>query len=221
MKLPFTIAIALGVVLSGVSPAHAETDPFPGVEHMGEIPGTRISSPAWSQQAQWESTSTYQNYLAQGCPEGSGRAIAVDVAVMVWSNYCVKTWRSQAVIRAWEKYYSDEAQGRATAYEQSLAWNTANPGKQKCFSYGPLTSPDGGTTSGGVCANPVSAEEIAQNNPASEENDSVDTSAANSSASVGNNSNPEDISDAENRLIDSDNSFPTITVRLLASLPRG
>ena len=158
MKLSFTVAIALGIVLSGVSPAHAETDPFPGVEHMGEIPGTRISSPAWSQQAQWEATDTYQNYLALGCPEGSGRAIAVDVAVMVWSNYCVKTWRSQAVIRAWEKYYSDEAEGRATAYEQSLAWNKANPGKQKCFSYGPLTSPDGGTTSGGVCANAVPAE---------------------------------------------------------------
>ena len=74
MKLSFTVAIALGIVLSGVSPAHAETDPFPGVDHMGEIPGTRISSPAWSQQAQWEATDTYQNYLALGCPERSVRA---------------------------------------------------------------------------------------------------------------------------------------------------
>jgi hypothetical protein len=221
MKLPFTIAIALGVVLSGVSPAHAETDPFPGVEHMGEIPGTRISSPAWSQQAQWESTSTYQNYLAQGCPEGSGRAIAVDVAVMVWSNYCVKTWRSQAVIRAWEKYYSDEAQGRATAYEQSLAWNTANPGKQKCFSYGPLTSPDGGTTSGGVCANPVSAEEVAQTNPVSGENDSVDTSPASSAGSIGSDDLSGEKTATENGLTGSEESLPTVTVRLLASLPRG
>jgi hypothetical protein len=223
MKLSFTVAIALGIVLSGVSPAHAEIDPFPGVEHMGEIPGTRISSPAWSQQAEWEATSTYQSYLAQGCPEGSGRAIAVDVAVMVWSNYCVKTWRSQAVIRAWEKYYSDEAQGRATAYEQSLAWNRANPGKQKCFSYGPLTSPDGGTTSGGVCANPVTAEEAASNAPSEQEavSDTVDTTAVNGSDSVGSNAAAPDGNDAENRLIESEDSFPTITVRLLASLPRG
>jgi hypothetical protein len=223
MKLSFTVAIALGIVLSGVSPAHAETDPFPGVEHMGEIPGTRVSSPAWSQQAEWEATSTYQGYLAQGCPEGSGRAIAVDVAVMVWSNYCVKTWRSQAVIRAWEKYYSDEAQGRATAYEQSLAWNRANPGKQKCFSYGPLTSPDGGTTSGGVCANPVTAEEVAENTPVGEQpvSDTVDTTAVNGSDSVGSNAAAPDGNDAENRLIESEDSFPTITVRLLASLPRG
>jgi hypothetical protein len=142
---------------------------------------------------------------------------------MVWSNYCVKTWRSQAVIRAWEKYYSDEAQGRATAYEQSLAWNRANPGKQKCFSYGPLTSPDGGTTSGGVCANPVTAEEAASNAPSEQEavTDTVDATAVNGSDSVGSNAAAPDDNEAENRLIESEDSFPTITVRLLASLPRG
>ena len=215
MKLPFTVAIALGIVLSGVSPAHAETDPFPGVEHMGEIPGTRISSPAWSKQADWEATATYQNYLDQGCPEGSGRAIAVDVAVMVWSNYCVKTWRSQAVIKAWEKYYSDEAEGRTLAYEQSLAWNRANPGKQKCFSYGPLTSPDGGTTSGGVCANPVPEEQAAAEVPTDEDavTDPLDRSEVD-----GVDLNRVDV---EDRVIDSGDLFPTITVRLLASLPRG
>ncbi len=223
MKLPFTVAIALGIVLSGVSPANAETDPFPGVEHMGEIPGTRISSPAWSQQAEWESTATYQNYLALGCPEGSGRAIAVDVAVMVWSNYCVKTWRSQAVIRAWEKYYSDEAAGRDLAYEQSLAWNKANPGKQKCFSYGPLTSPDGGTTSGGVCANAVAAEDVANQNS---ESDTPKTDSENRTEPVSSDSPAKEIPSNESWdqslvEIESKETIPVITVRLLASLPRG
>jgi hypothetical protein len=235
MRLPFTVAIALGIVLSGISPAHAETDPFPGVEHMGEIPGTRISSPAWSQQAQWESTPTYQNYLAQGCPEGSGRAIAVDVAVMVWSNYCVKTWRSQAVIRAWEKYYSDEAAGRALAYEQSLAWNRANPGQQKCFSYGPLTSPDGGTTSGGVCANAVAAEDVATDSPTSESVNPVTsnpTEPASPTDTVVSSDSANSISESENledseplsqslQVIDPEGLFPALTVRLIASLPRG
>lgn len=223
MKLSFTVAIALGIVLSGVSPANAETDPFPDVEHMGEIPGTRISSPAWSLQTQWESTSTYQNYLAQGCPDGSGRAIAVDVAVMVWSNYCVKTWRSQAVIRAWEKYYSDEAEGRANAYEQSLAWNKANPGKQKCFSYGPLTSPDGGTTSGGVCANAISAEDFANHNSESDkpETDSVNRTEPVSSDSPAEESPSNESGDQRLVEIDSQETIPVITVRLLASLPRG
>ena len=236
MKLSFTVAIALGVVLSGLSPAHAETDPFPEVEHMGEVPGTRISSPAWSQQAQWESTDTYQNYLALGCPEGSGRAIAVDVAVMVWSNYCVKTWRSQAVIQAWEKYYSDEAEGRALAYEQSLAWNKANPGQQKCFSYGPLTSPDGGTTSGGVCANAVSAEDVTTQETSSEATPSVTADPSEPGATPTDTVVRTEIDNSESvteeavvielpsqslQLIDSEALFPTVAVRLFASLPRG
>jgi hypothetical protein len=223
MKLSFTLAIALGVVLSGAVPANAETDPFPGVEHMGEIPGTRISSPAWSQQAQWESTATYQNYLAQGCPEGSGRAIAVDVAVMVWSNYCVKTWRSQEVIRAWEKYYSDEAAGRELAYEQSLAWNKANPGKQKCFSYGPLTSPDGGTTSGGVCANAVATEDVISQDPEPEDAqpDTSTTGATDFGFSAAEEPvENENLANTES-ILESDNSFQVFAVRLIASLPRG
>lgn len=223
MKIQFMVAIALGVVLSGVSPANAETDPFPGVEHMGEIPGTRISSPAWSQQAEWESTATYQNYLALGCPEGSGRAIAVDVAVMVWSNYCVKTWRSQAVIRAWEKYYSDEAEGRALAYEQSLAWNKANPGKQKCFSYGPLTSPDGGTTSGGVCANPAEAESSNAENSIYGETqpDSMTTSDSQATISDSSQTQTVDRSAANAQLEISGDPSPVFSIRLIANLPRG
>jgi hypothetical protein len=213
MNLSFTVAIAIGIVLSGVSPANADTDPFPEVEHMGEIPGTRISSPAWSQQSQWEATSTYLDYLSLGCPEGSGRAIAVDVAVMVWSNYCVKTWRSQAVIKAWEKYYSDESQGRAFAFQQSLAWNKANPGKQKCFSYGPLTSPDGGTTSGGVCANAVSEEAVVTESVDRNDSDSFDGAASDAAAG--------DDFGAGSLFTNSYEPFPTITLRLLASLPRG
>jgi hypothetical protein len=220
MKLPFTVVIALGVVLSGVSPAHAESDPFPGIEHMGEIPGTRISSPAFSQQAEWEATATYQNYLAQDCPEGSGRAIAVDVAVMVWSNYCVKTWRSQAVIQAWEKFYSDEAEGRANAYEQSLAWNKANPGKQRCFSYGPLTSPDGGTTSGGVCANPIPSQEGSN---LDEFNENISSDYENLFGRNGSSPGSDPLFDEAGTLItaDSGDSTPAVAVHLLASLPRG
>jgi hypothetical protein len=190
---------------------------------MGEIPGTRISSPAWSQQAQWEATSTYQDYLAQGCPEGSGRAMAVDVAVMVWSNYCVKTWRSQAVIRAWEKYYSDEAEGRAFAYEQSLAWNKANPGKQKCFSYGPLTSPDGGTTSGGVCANPVGAEASTLENPFADETqtESVTRNESQVTTSDSTPSQTVDRSATNTQFGITGDSSPVFSIRLIANLPRG
>jgi hypothetical protein len=155
MKKLFVVAVAAIFTFTGVSPVHAESDPFPGVDHMGEIPGTRVSSPAGFTQSQWETSDTYLAYARAGCPAGSGSAISVDVSEKIWSNYCVKTWRSQSTLDAWQKYYSDEAAAKAAALEQSVAWNTANPGKQKCFPYGPLTSPDGGVTSGGVCANPV------------------------------------------------------------------
>jgi hypothetical protein len=152
MKKLSAVAIALGLVLTGVAPAHAETDPFPGVEHMTEIPGTRISSAPGQAEADWYQTDAYKSF---SCPAGAGTGISVNVGNGVRSMYCVKTWQSQSTIDAWQKYYDDEAAARQAAYEQSLAWNTANPGQQKCFPYGPLTSPDGGTSSGGVCANPV------------------------------------------------------------------
>lgn len=52
----------------------------------------------------------------------------------------------------------DSAVASATA--QSQAWNAANPGMQRCVSWGPITHANGvGQSSGGVCANPVSAGE--------------------------------------------------------------
>jgi len=48
----------------------------------------------------------------------------------------------------------------ASATSQSQAWNQANPGMQKCVSWGPVTHANGvSQSSGGVCANPVSAGE--------------------------------------------------------------
>lgn len=135
--------------------AHAEVDPFPGIERGQEIPGTRVSSEPGVTQAQWESSETYLNRPA--CTEGSGSAISVNVSQRIWSVYCVKTWESSAVLQAWDDYRSalDEAQRVAEA--ESRAWNEANPGQQKCIQWGPITDPNGGQSSGGVCANPVPA----------------------------------------------------------------
>ncbi len=147
------------LILSLFTPvANAETDPFPGVANGSEIPGTRITSSPGVTQSQWESTSTY---LAFSCPSGSGRGMGVDLNFTTtnsddtWYAYCVKTWQSSAAIDAENKYRADLADAQAIALAQSQAWNAANPGQQKCFQWGPITSPSGGTSSGGVCANPV------------------------------------------------------------------
>lgn len=209
MKQFFAVALAIGLILTGVSPVHAESDPFPGVEHLAEIPGTRVSSPAGFTQSQWESSDSYISYLAAGCPAGSGNAVSVDVSQKIWSNYCVKTWRSQSTIDAWQKYYSDEAAARAAALERSLAWNTANPGQQKCFPYGPLTSPDGGTSSGGVCANPVAAttasSETVSRTVEREEANAFETTQTNNRVSA---------------FINSVQALPSVTSKSKISLPK-
>lgn len=57
---------------------------------------------------------------------------------------------------AWDKYYADVDAAQKAAEDESKAWNAANPGKQKCVQWGPIVNPEGGESSGGVCANPVS-----------------------------------------------------------------
>lgn len=67
--------------------------------------------------------------------------------------------------KAWEDFRSMVEAARHAAYEESLAWNTANPGRQKCIQYGPFIDPNGGQSSGGVCANPVSASVAPSGSP--------------------------------------------------------
>ena len=54
----------------------------------------------------------------------------------------------------YEKLKSD---AQAAALILSEQWNKEHEGEQKCFPWGPLTSPSGGTESGGICANVVGA----------------------------------------------------------------
>jgi hypothetical protein len=136
----------------------AENDPYPGVSNGAEIPGTRIQSSPGVTQSEWEATSTFQNW---NCPANSGRAMGVDLNFTtarnddVWYNYCVKQWQPKETVDAWAKYRLDLAAAQAAAESESKAWNAANPGKQKCVQWGPISDPNGGTSSGGVCANPV------------------------------------------------------------------
>lgn len=152
------IAVAAIIALSFPLQSVAEEDPFPGVEYQAEIPGTRIESSPGATNDEWNNSEAMRNHT---CPEGSGRAIGVDLRGTATSTdnirfaYCIKTWRSQSVIDAWDQYYRDLRAAEDAAADESRRWNEANPGKQKCVQWGPITSPDGGQSSGGVCANPV------------------------------------------------------------------
>lgn len=154
------IAVAAIIALSFPLQSVAEEDPFPGVEYQAEIPGTRIESSPGATNDEWNNSEAMRNHT---CPEGSGRAIGVDLRGTATSTdnirfaYCIKTWRPQSVLDAWDQYYRDLRAAQDAAADESRRWNEANPGKQKCVQWGPITSPDGGQSSGGVCANPVPA----------------------------------------------------------------
>ena len=160
-KIRLTSLISLALVFTGAPMAQADTDPFPGVAYQAEIPGTRITSPPGVTQAEWEASSTYQAWLTTHCPIGSGMGVGVDLAFTTsrtddtWHAYCLKTWQSQSTLDAWATYKSTLEADQAAALLDSQQWNAANPGKQKCFQWGPLTDPNGGTSSGGICANVV------------------------------------------------------------------
>ena len=69
---------------------------------------------------------------------------------------CIKNpWREPIPKSVQSNYETQKSTAMAEALAKSQAWNTENPGKQKCFEWGPIINPSGGTESGGVCANPV------------------------------------------------------------------
>lgn len=154
--------IAIAAVLALLFPvqAVAEDDPFPGVEYRAEIPGTRIESRPGASNDEWNNSDAVKNHT---CPEGSGRAGGVDLRGTATRTdnirflYCIKTWQPQSTIDAWEEYREALQAAQDAAEAESRRWNEANPGKQKCVQWGPITDPNGGQSSGGVCANPVPA----------------------------------------------------------------
>ena len=81
-----------------------------------------------------------------GFDSGSGR----------WFRVCVKNpWREPINPQALVNYETTKREAQSSALALSEQWNRENPGLQKCFQWGPLTSPTGGTESGGVCANVI------------------------------------------------------------------
>jgi len=144
-----------------VSRVASATDPYPNIPTGGEIPGTRIVSTnetSWPQffnttvAAQWRCPVIYGPNGDPYAAENNG----FDSVSGKWFRVCVKNpWREPIPRSVTSTYEAEKSAAMADALAKSQAWNTANPGKQRCFQWGPLTSPNGGTESGGVCANPI------------------------------------------------------------------
>ncbi len=139
MKKSLFIFSLLTLVISTAPTAAADSDPFPGIATGSEIPGTRVSGDG-----------------GVSCPSGAGNGIEVNATTGARFSYCVKTWRPSAEIDADIAYRSAIEAATSAAEVLSREWNSAHPGLQKCFQWGPVVHANGVTTSsGGVCANPV------------------------------------------------------------------
>lgn len=144
-----------------VSRVASATDPYPNIPTGGEIPGTRIVSTdetSWPQffnstvGAQWRCPVIYG---PNGDPY-AGENNGFDSVSGKWFRVCVKNpWREPIPRSVSAGYEAEKSAAIARALLKSETWNAENPGKQRCFQWGPLTSPNGGTESGGVCANPT------------------------------------------------------------------
>ena len=157
-----SIGVLTVIALLFPTASSATTDPYPNLNTGDELPDTRVWSTTETTWAEFAQT-TYRAGWA--CPrfqtpngdpyawDGNG----FDETVGKWWRACFKNpWRiyDQA---AWDKYREDLAAAQKAAEDESRAWNEANPGRQKCVQWGPITDPYGGVSSGGVCANPVPA----------------------------------------------------------------
>lgn len=144
-----------------VSRVFGAIDPFPNIATGGEIPGTRAVSTdetSWPQfynstvAAQWRCPVIYGPNGDPYAAENNG----FDSASGKWFRVCVKNpWREPIPQSVISTYEAEKSAAIAEALGKSQAWNAANPGKQRCFQWGPLTNSSGGTESGGVCANPI------------------------------------------------------------------
>ena len=98
------------------------------------------------------------------CPTGFqyNTGISVNVSTGVVTTICnaPPTQQDQLLRQQDADFQALIDSAVASATSQSQAWNAANPGMQRCISWGPITHANGvSQSSGGVCANPVSAGE--------------------------------------------------------------
>lgn len=132
---------------SSISVAYAESDPFPGIALGGEIGAHQILN-AQGNPADGSAPLT--------CSAGSGSAIVANATTHETYAVCVKTWRPSAEVDADRAFQSAQESARAAAEAESISWNAAHPGQQKCVQWGPIVHANGvSTASGGVCANVV------------------------------------------------------------------
>ena len=98
------------------------------------------------------------------CPLGYQYNTGIEVNVSTHEEFTIcnaPPTEAELILRQQDAdFWAAQRAAQDGAEAESRAWNAANPGMQKCIQWGPIVHANGvSTASGGVCANPVGAND--------------------------------------------------------------
>ena len=138
------------------------TNPFPGVPFEGAIPGYSVEVPCKADGdcgigivpvincPAWSAADGRNGYANDGPPGDPNKKVGI-----AW-RFCRNSWLPPNTAADDEDFRNRQSLATAAATLESQAYSAANPGQQKCVTWGPIVHANGvSTASGGVCANPV------------------------------------------------------------------
>ena len=134
-------------------------NPFPGVAFGAEIPGLSKTITC-TETPQIPDDCVRQGGGQVSCPAGSANDITPslrpDGSWASLKSWCRNSWTPPTSAADDEDFRNRQALAVAAATVESQAYSAANPGLQKCVTWGPIVHANGiSTASGGVCANVV------------------------------------------------------------------
>ena len=184
-RLVKLLATTLVLLVSPVSYANAwdpqPTNPFPGVAFGAEIPGYTVQVPCKPDDC------GIGIVPVVNCPPWSAADGGGGVDVGYAKRFCRNSWTPPTSAADDEDFRNRQTLAVAAATVESQAYSAANPGLQKCVTWGPIVHANGiSTASGGVCANVVGTKPdgtTAQVAPTPVSSDSSGTSSSSGSSS--------------------------------------
>ena len=145
------------------------TNPFPGIPYDGEIPGYTVEVDcgpggdnsssgvdcgigriSWFACPDWSSSDGRNGYANDGPPGDPHKKVGFA------KRFCRNSWSPPTTAADDEDFRNRQQLAVAAATLESQVYSAANPGEQKCITWGPIVHANGiSTASGGVCANVV------------------------------------------------------------------
>ena len=157
------------------------TNPFPGVAYGAEIPGYTVQVPCKPDDC------GIGIVPVVNCPPWSAADGGGGVDVGYAKRFCRNSWTPPPTAADDDDFRNRQTLAIAAATVESQAYSAANPGLQKCVTWGPIVHANGiSTASGGVCANVVGKKPdgtTAQVAPTPVSSDSSGSSSSSSTSS--------------------------------------